>query len=210
MIPLAADYYLRPSVVEVAKSLIGKVLITSFNGLTTSARMVETEAYAGVLDKASHAYGGRFTGRNAVMYEAGGIAYVYRCYGLHHLFNIVTNVAGIPHAVLIRAIEPLSGIHYMLQRRGMRQLLPALTNGPGKAACAMGITTAHTGISLFHTPVFIADDGFQVPANSIIATPRIGVEYAGEDACLPYRFLLAENKYVSGNKRNNQPKTLGN
>jgi DNA-3-methyladenine glycosylase len=116
---LPVDFYLQPDVVQVAKNLLGKLLITKIGKQTTSGIIVETEAYAGKIDKASHAYGGKFTSRTQTMYQPGGVSYVYLCYGIHHLFNVVTNVEGTPDAVLIRAIEPLDGIETMLKRSGL-------------------------------------------------------------------------------------------
>lgn len=115
---LPESFYTRTDVVMIAKELLGKTLVTNFGGVATAGMIVETEAYAGVADKASHAYGGRRTTRTEIMYMHGGTAYVYLCYGIHHLFNVVTNVRDVHHAVLIRAIEPLAGIDIMLERRG--------------------------------------------------------------------------------------------
>ena len=185
---------------KIASELIGKLLVTEINGTRTSGIIVETEAYAGVTDRASHAYGGRHTSRTEVMYMPGGTAYVYLCFGIHHLFNVVTNVSGVPHAVLIRGIEPLDGIETMLARRGKDKLKPALTAGPGALSMAMGITTAHTGISLSGNRIFIEDTGNKISRSRIIASTRVGVAYAGADALLPYRFHLQGNRFVSKGK----------
>jgi len=198
--PLPASFYTRNDVVQIARELLGKILVSHFNGVLTAGRIVETEAYNGITDKASHAYGNRRTNRTEVMYGTGGAAYVYFCYGMHHLFNVVTNEAGIPHAVLIRAAEPIVGIEEMLLRTGKPKADFTLTRGPGNVAKALGITTKHTTCSLLSNQLFIADDGFKVEEENIIATPRIGVAYAKEDALLPYRFYLKNSKYVSGNK----------
>jgi DNA-3-methyladenine glycosylase len=197
---LSSDFYNRPDVVKIAKELIGKILVSQFGEVITSGRIVETEAYAGVIDKASHAYGGRRTGRTSVMYRAGGVAYVYLCYGIHYLFNVVTNVTDVPHAILIRAIEPIEGIPVMLARTGKKLADNTLTRGPGNVSKALGIDTSHTGWSLLSDEIFIAADDFVPRKKEIIATPRIGVDYAGEDAKLPYRFILDGNPYVSGKK----------
>ena len=148
MSKLGIDFYQREDVLAISHELLGKVLCTNFNGSLTTGIIVETEAYAGVADRASHAYGGRRTNRTEVMYSPPGTAYVYLCYGIHHLFNVVTNVEGVPHAVLIRAIEPIEGIDIMLQRRKMSKLLPKLTAGPGILSQALGISTQHSWISL--------------------------------------------------------------
>ncbi len=197
---LPIEFYRQKNVCTVAKALIGKVLVSSFNNMVTSGRIVETEAYNGAVDKASHAWGGRRTNRTGIMYAAGGVSYVYLCYGIHHLFNVVTNLEDVPHAVLIRALEPLTGIDHMLQRTGKSKLDNTLTRGPGNVSKAMGIYTQHTGLSLLGKELFIVDDGFKISSSEIIATPRIGVDYAGKDALLPYRFIVKGNPYVSGKK----------
>ncbi|GAA3935951.1 DNA-3-methyladenine glycosylase [Chitinophaga oryziterrae] len=198
MIKLEQGFYNRADVLKIARELLGKVLITKFDGIVTSGRIVEVEAYAGVKDKASHAYGGRHTNRTSVMYYPGGTAYVYLCYGIHHLFNIVTNTKDIPHAILVRAVEPMEGIPAMLERTGKKKPDYTLTKGPGNVSKALGIGTKHTGGSLLQDEIIIASDGFVPKKEDIVATPRIGVDYAGEDALLPYRFIIKGNKYVSG------------
>jgi DNA-3-methyladenine glycosylase len=200
---IPSSFYRNEDVVELAQTLLGKLLVTRFDNRITVGRIVETEAYNGIIDKASHAFGGRRTTRTEVMYSSGGVAYVYFCYGMHHLFNIVTGKAEVPHAVLIRALEPLEGIGVMLQRRGKTQPDHALTKGPGSVAQAMGISTLHTGLSLQSSALYLADDGMMYEREEVIATPRIGVAYAGEDAMLPYRFLVKGNQYVSGKKNQN-------
>jgi DNA-3-methyladenine glycosylase len=197
---LPISFYQHKNVCTVASALIGKVLVSFFNNILTAGRIVETEAYNGAVDKASHAWGGRRTGRTEIMYANGGVAYVYLCYGIHHLFNVVTNVENVPHAVLVRGVEPLVGIDHMLQRTGKIKQDHTLTRGPGNVSKALGIYTQHTGMGLRGKELFIADDGFIVKPSEIIATPRIGVDYAGADALLPYRFILKDNPYVSGKK----------
>jgi DNA-3-methyladenine glycosylase len=191
------SFYLRSDVVKIAKELVGKILITQFRGEFTSGRIVETEAYAGETDRASHAYHGRRTKRTEVIYGEGGTAYVYLCYGLHHLFNIVTNKKNIPHAILIRALEPLAGIDIMLARTGKTKLDYSLTRGPGNVSKALGLFTHHSGKALLHDEIIIAEDGFKIKKKDIVASRRIGVGYAAEDALLPYRFSLRGNKYVT-------------
>jgi DNA-3-methyladenine glycosylase len=195
-IPL--EFYRRENVLLIAKELLGKLLVTNKDGVTTSGRIVECEAYAGAPDKASHAFGGKITKRNQVMYESGGLAYVYLCYGIHHLFNVVTHAKGIPHAILIRSAEPVKGIETMLYRTGKKQLDNSLTRGPGNVSKALGIFTSDTGLSLAGRTIFLADDGFEYPKKDIFASPRIGVDYAGADALLPYRFYIKGNPFVSG------------
>ena len=198
---LPPAFYHRNNVVAIAKELLGKLLVTEFGGELTAGRIVETEAYNGIGDKASHAYGARRTKRTETMYAKGGVAYVYLCYGIHHLFNVVTNKTGIPHAILIRAVEPVAGIPVMLQRMGKDKADYSIGRGPGNVSKALGIYTHHTGTDLKSENFFIADDGFRLLKNKIVATPRIGVAYAAEDALLPYRFYVRDNKYVSGKNK---------
>lgn len=195
---LQLDFYRRENVLKIAEELLGKLLITNKDGIVTSGRIVECEAYAGVPDKASHASGGRRTDRNKVMYEEGGLAYVYLCYGIHHLFNVVTNKKDVPHAILIRSLEPVKGVEEMLRRTGKEQLDNILTRGPGNVSKALGIYTKDTGSSLLGKTIYLSDDGFSYSKKDILTSPRIGVDYAGDDALLPYRFCIKGNPFVSG------------
>jgi len=189
---LSASFYAKDDVVAVARELLGKVLCTRLNGQLTKAVIVETEAYAGVTDKASHAYGGRRTKRTEPIYGQGGTAYVYLCYGLHHLFNVVTNQAETPHAVLIRGGIPVTGTGRMLKRRNRAKVDKALLAGPGSLAKALGITIEHTGLSLMNGQIWIEDHGTDVADDAVTIGPRVGVDYAGEDALRPYRFRLSK------------------
>ncbi len=198
---LPASFYNRTDVLAIARELLGKVLVTDRDGIRTSGRIVEVEAYAGAVDKASHAFGGRRTARNEAMYGEGGVAYVYLCYGIHHLFNVVTNRAGEPHAILIRALEPMEGITDMLIRTGKKIADYTLTKGPGNVGKALGLRPADSAAPLTGSAIYLGDDGFVYPAGVIQASPRIGVDYAGIDALLPYRFYVKGNKYVSGKPR---------
>jgi DNA-3-methyladenine glycosylase len=194
---LPQSYYLGSDVVAISKSLLGKYLFTSINGLLSGGYITETEAYNGVVDRASHAYGNRKTPRTQIMYEEGGIAYIYLCYGIHEMLNVVTSVEGQPHAILIRAIEPTNGIDIMLARKNMLTLKPNITAGPGSVAKALGIDRKLNGISLQSDTLWIEDKGLSFTDDQIAAAPRIGVAYAGEDALLPYRFYVKGNIYVS-------------
>jgi len=194
---LPDSFYKRDSVLQIAKELLGKLLVTQWDGIVTSGRIVEVEAYNGIIDKASHAFGGRRTNRNEIMYADGGVAYVYLCYGIHHLFNVVTNSKETPHAILIRALEPKKGIDEMLKRVGKKKLDNTLTRGPGNLSKALGLFTSHSGCSLRSKELFIADDRFVFNKKEIASSPRIGVDYAGEDAKLPYRFYIKGNPFVS-------------
>ena len=182
---LDRTFYANTDVVEVARELLGKVLVTNIDGVLTSGVISETEAYAGAIDRASHAFGGKVTKRNTIMYGEAGFAYVYLCYGIHHLFNIVTDVPGVAHAVLVRAIHPLQGKETMLARRKTKVLTTA---GPGTLSQALGIRTEHNGVDLLDDLITIEDHGIVIPRKSIIIGPRIGVDFAGHDALLPYRF----------------------
>ncbi|NVO01241.1 MAG: DNA-3-methyladenine glycosylase [Bacteroidetes bacterium] len=187
---LTSSFYFQENVVDLAKNLIGKFLVTNFNGEITSGMIRETEAYAGVTDKASHAYKGKRTKRTEIMYHEGGIAYVYLCYGIHSLFNIVSNRADIPHAILVRAIKPIDGIELMKQRAGKKNIEKNFAIGPGKVSKILGISCQHSGLDLNSDLIWIEDRGLKITSNQIVSTPRIGVAYAGEDALLPYRFVL--------------------
>lgn len=200
MTKLSNKFYQREDVLLVAQELLGKVLVTKLAGNETAGRIVETEAYAGMEDKASHSYGGRRTKRNEVMYAEGGHAYIYLCYGIHHLFNVVTNKNDIPQAILIRALEPMWGIKHMMKRTGKAKTDETITKGPGNLSKAMGLSVAHSGFKLMGKYIFIADDGLVYPSQQIVSSPRIGVDYAGKDAQLPYRFFVKESRYVSGGK----------
>ena len=200
LLKLPQSFYVRNEVVQVAKDLLGKVLITNFENRITAGRIVETEAYNGAYDKASHAYNNRRTNRTEVMYANGGVAYVYLCYGIHQMFNVVTNEKNIPHAVLIRAVEPMIGIETMLERSQKNIHGFDITKGPGNVAKSFGLHTSHSGISLLSDEIFFASDNYEIEQNGIMATVRIGVDYAQEDALLPYRFIVKGNPYVSGKR----------
>ena len=185
---LPTSFYLRDDVVAIGRELLGKVLVSEVDGRRTAVIVTETEAYAGVSDRASHAFGDRRTPRTEPMYGPGGTAYVYLCYGIHHLFNVVTGAAGVPHAVLVRAGEVHSGLQDMLERRGKPQPDRTLLAGPGSLAKALGITTALTGSSLLDGPIRIEDHGLEIDDACIRVGPRVGIGYAEEDAARPYRF----------------------
>ncbi len=194
---LPQSYYLSNKVVEISRNLLGKYLFTCIDNLTTGGYIVETEAYNGVIDKASHAFGNRLSPRTKTMYMPGGVAYVYLCYGIHEMFNIVTSVEGQPHAILVRAIQPTDGLDIMMARRNMSILKPNITAGPGSVAKALGISRNINAFSLQSETIWIEDRGLTFPDENIAAVPRIGVSYAAEDALLPYRFYVKGNPYVS-------------
>jgi DNA-3-methyladenine glycosylase len=194
---LSYSFYEQKDVVSIAVQLLGKQLFTLIEGKLVGGTIVETEAYNGVIDKASHAYGGRFTPRTSIMYEAGGVSYVYLCYGIHHLFNVVTGIKGSPHAVLIRGLEPIVGIDTMLMRRKMPTLASRITAGPGALAQALGIDKKLNAKDLLGEEIWIEDNGISYKKEQITSSPRVGVAYAEDDALLPYRFYIKGNKYVS-------------
>lgn len=196
------SFFLREDVVAISRDLIGMILCTRMNGVVTAGRIVETEAYGGITDRASHAWGGRLTERTETMYRAGGVCYIYLCYGIHHLFNVVTGPKGRPDAVLIRALEPVSGIETMLQRRGLDRVQRRVAGGPGLVTQSLGLTTKQDGLSLIHSKkIWLETDEtkekVQEGDHNIIASPRVGVDYAGEDAARPWRFRLKGSPFTS-------------
>lgn len=195
-IKIELSWYLNDNVLEVAKGLLGKVLCTRIDGKVTKGKIVETEAYSGNNDKACHANNQNKTKRNRVMFEAGGHAYVYLCYGIHHLFNVVTNKEGSADAVLIRAVEPIGGVEIMLKRRKMRSVDKKLTAGPALLSQALGILTDHYGTNLKSEIIWV-EEGENVCEDKIVSTTRIGVDYAEEDALKLWRFYIKENAWVS-------------
>lgn len=197
MSKLPFSFYQNEDVNALALQLLGKRLFTRLNGEVTAGIIVETEAYKGVEDKASHAYGGRFTDRTKVMYGNGGLSYVYLCYGIHHLFNVVTGPEKTPHAVLIRGLEPLTGVELMMERRGMSVLKPNITAGPGALSKAMGIDRLLNAKDLTGEEIWIEDALPGWSLGEAVAGPRIGVDYAGDHALLPWRYYVKGNKYVS-------------
>lgn len=178
----------------IAKELIGKVLVTNVNEKLTSGVIVETEAYS-YKERGCHAYKG-MTARNQMMFEAGGVSYVYLCYGIHHLFNVVTNFKNKADAVLIRALEPLAGQAFM-QERMKTKSLKKITSGPGKLTKALGIDRNQNGIYLGDDEIWIEESKIKLAKKDILASPRIGIDYAGEDALLPWRFTLKGSEWVS-------------
>ncbi len=188
---LSKSFYIRNDVVLIAQQLLGKYIFTNFEGKLCGGIITETEAYEGITDKASHAFGGRRTKRTETMFAEGGIAYMYLCYGIHSLFNIVTNVEGEPHAVLIRGIKPEFGVNYMLERAGKTRVDKSFANGPGKVSKILGIHYSYSGLSLSSDKIWLEDHRLAVANKDIKISKRIGIDYAEEDALLPYRFKLS-------------------
>lgn len=195
-VPLS--FYNRKDVLQIAKELLGKIVVSKMDGMLTSGRIVETEGYVGLTDKASHSFGEKRTARNEHMYADAGTAYIYVCYGIHQMLNVVTNEKNIPDAILIRAIEPLDGVEIMTERTGKENTDKTITKGPGNVGKALGIFKHHSGLHLSGDEIYFLDDGFHFTENEIGISKRIGVEGAGTDGLLPYRFYVKGNKYVSG------------
>jgi DNA-3-methyladenine glycosylase len=191
---LQESFYNRKEVTQIARQLIGKKLVTNLQGKTAAGIIVETEAYS-FRERGCHAFGNKMTKRNKVMFEAGGVAYVYLCYGIHHLFNVVTNKSGVADAVLIRALEPYSGEEWMMERMQVKSLM-RITSGPGKLTKALGIDRRFDGKHLNSAEVWI-EEGEKVSSRLIVASSRIGIDYAGKDALLPWRFSIKDNSWVS-------------
>lgn len=195
---LDTSYYRQRDVVFIAKDLIGKVIVSMVDGVCTSGVITETEAYRGYGDKACHAHLGKFTNRTQIMYHDGGVAYVYLCYGIHNLFNIITNIKNHADAILIRSVEPLEGIETMLKRRSKLNLDTSLTSGPGNFARAFGIDKSQYGLDLTGNLIWIEnDDKKRFRESEITTTTRIGIDYAQEDKLLPWRFYATKSEYVS-------------
>ena len=196
---LSKDFFLSSNVIEIAKNLLGKELVVNNNGSLSSGIITETEAYVGIKDKASHAYNNRRTKRTETMFLEGGVAYVYLCYGMHYLFNVVTNVENQPDAVLIRSILPIRGVEVIKSK-----YTKINGKGPGRVTKLLGITKEHNAIDLIGNNVYIIDNNMNIPKKYIISTTRIGIDYAEEDAFLPYRFIIEEHylqKFASSIKQ---------
>jgi DNA-3-methyladenine glycosylase len=193
--PLPRAFYARP-VLRVARDCIGKHLVHDTPRGPIVGRIVEAEAYRGPEDRAAHSYGGRRTARTEVMFGPPGHAYVFFVYGLHYHVNLVTTAVGAPHAVLIRAVEPIEGAELMAERRGMLAGRRELCNGPGKLCQAFGIERAHNGCDLTQAPLYLSDG----PACRVVRGTRVGVDYAGAWAARPWRFCDPESRYISTRK----------
>ena len=193
---LSRSFYEPEDPVAVAVRLLGKILRVKAKTGICAGRIVEVEAYGGPRDRASHAWRGR-TPRNESMFGPPGTAYVYLCYGIHRMFNVVTAPEGIPAAVLIRAVEPVEGISQMARRRSFTTDDYRLTGGPGALTAALGIRMEWDRSDLVCGPIRIEDDGMRVAASKIQQRPRVGVNYAGPAARFPWRFSIRDNPWVS-------------
>ena len=197
MKPIKLDFYLKDDVVKLSQELLGKFIFTKIDNAITGGMIVETEAYKGIEDKACHAYLGRKTKRNEIMYEIGGVAYVYICYGMHALLNVVTNKKAIPDAILIRAIEPVVGIDTMLKRRNKTKIERSLTAGPGSLTKALGITKKFNGSTFNNKDLWMEDRDIKIEKKDIKCSKRVGIDYALEHKDLPWRFRIKNSKWTS-------------
>lgn len=194
---LTQEFYLQGDVLDISKNLLGTKLCSTIGGVYTSGIIVETEAYRGSDDKACHAYGGNKSPRSLTMYKKGGISYVYICYGIHPLFNIVSGREGEAEVVLIRAIEPLDGIEEMKLRRGQTNI-KNLCNGPGKLTKALGISKTENECSLLNKESLIWIEECTDPKDILIVSgPRVGLSTAEECMNWPWRFRIKDNAFSS-------------
>ena len=197
---LPRSFYTRTNVLTVARDLLGKLLVVpTATGTRVSGYIVETEAYRGPEDRASHAFGGRRTKRTETMYGLGGTAYVYFVYGMYNQFNVVTNVNDVPHAVLVRALEPAEGVELMRKRRGGKRDRD-LSSGPGKLCIALGIDRGFDGADLLRDRIWI-EEGKKIPKTHIVSGPRVGIDYAEEWIEKPWRFWIRGNRFVSKSQK---------
>ena len=196
---LSKPFFRNDDVVALARELLGCRLWTRNGEAVTAGIIVETEAYDGHTDRASHAYGGRKTPRTEIFYHPGGVAYTYLCYGIHTLFNIITGPADVPHAILIRAVAPCEGIETILKRRNHSRLRRNTAGGPGLVSQALGITRADNGLPVDGNRIWLtaATGRERVTPSEIRSSRRVGIDYAGEDAGLPWRFRVDASPWTS-------------
>ena len=194
---LSREFYTRADTLQIARDLLGKTLVVpTAAGETVSGMIVETEAYLGIEDKAAHSYGNRRTKRTETMFAVGGTVYIFFIYGMYFQFNVVAGEVGAPHAVLIRAVEPIEGIELMRERRGLKVKDTNLTSGPGKLCIAFGIDKSFNNEDLLERRVWL-EDGAKILSGEIACGKRVGIDYAEEYAEKPWRFWLKDNLFVS-------------
>ncbi|WP_423149610.1 DNA-3-methyladenine glycosylase [Rubrolithibacter danxiaensis] len=194
---LSQEYYQQEDVVFIAEDLLGKQLFTYIDGELTGGTIVETEAYKGPEDRGSHAWNNKRTPRNEMMYAAGGVVYMYICYGIHDMLNIVTGKENTSHAILIRAMQPAVGVELMRQRRALFNNDERLCQGPGALAKALGLSKKQNGCSLSGEEVWIEEVGNKITPDQIIRSPRVGMNFEGPYKSIPWRFYIKRNKFVS-------------
>jgi len=193
---LSREFYVREDTLQIARDLLGKLLVVpTENGERVSGMIVETEAYLGAIDKAAHSYGMRRTKRTETMFAVGGTVYIFFIYGMYFQFNVVAGEVGTPHAILIRAVEPIENIEIMRARRG-KTPDKNLTSGPGKLCLALDIDKRYNNADLLGDKVWL-EDFKSFSAAEIISGKRIGVDYAEEFAEKNWRFWVKDNLYVS-------------
>ena len=194
---LPREFYLGDDTLKIARELLGKTLVVpNEKGKRVSGMIVEAEAYLGAIDKAAHSYGNRRTKRTETMFGIGGTAYIFFIYGMYFQFNIVVGAIDTPHAILIRAVEPVDGIEIMRERRGAQMKDANLTSGPGKLCIAFGIDKSFDGEDLLGKKVWL-EEGKTFSDAEIISGKRVGIDYAEEYAEKPWRFWVKDNPFVS-------------
>ncbi len=195
------EFYLSDKVVNIARNLIGKYIFVNHNGLICGGYITETEAYEGTTDKASHAYQNKRTNRTEVMYAQGGRTYVYLCYGIHSMLNIVTGEKELPHAVLIRGFKPTLGLNEIRARLGKDELKKNNFDGPGKLTKALGIDVRHNNLCVFGNEIWLEDCGMKVSDDQIISAPRVGIDYAENGNGVKVKGVNVINNYeINGNE----------
>lgn len=194
---LTPDFYQGENTLQIAAALLGKYLYTNIDNKLTGGMIVETEAYLGPEDRGSHSWNNKRTPRNEMMFAAGGVAYMYICYGMHNMLNFVTGAEGSSHAVLIRALEPTRGIEIMRERRGIFNSDKRLCAGPGALCMALGLTKAHNGTSLLGDQIWVRDEGLVLTDEEITRTARVGMNFGGPFKEIPWRFYITGSKFVS-------------
>ena len=194
---LAREFYTRADTLQIARDLLGKILVVpTATGERVSGMIAETEAYCGVEDKAAHSYAGRRTKRTETMYAVGGTVYIFFIYGMYFQFNVVVGTTGTPHAVLIRAVAPVEGVELMRARRGLQMKDTNLTSGPGKLCIALGIDKSFNNEDLLGQKIWL-EEATNITSDEIRCGRRVGIDYAEEYAEKPWRFWLKNNGFVS-------------
>ena len=194
---LTTDFYQREDTLQIARDLLGKSVFSSIDGELCGGIIIETEAYMGPDDRGSHTFNNLRTPRNEMMFSAGGVVYMYICYGIHNMLNIVTGSSNTPHAILIRAIEPNLNLEVMRDRRNISNDDIRLCKGPGALCKALGLNKTHNGTDLQSDIIWVEDKNFRYSDSQIKATPRVGMNFEGEYKSIPWRFYAKGNKYVS-------------
>ncbi len=189
--------FFRKSALELAQNILGKYLVRITPRGKAVVKIVEAEAYMGLDDEASHSYQGRLTERNKVMYEDGGVFYVYKIYGIYYCLNVVANKKNVPQAVFIRSAEPVEGVDILKKNRNMNKFnFLHLTNGPSKMAQALDISLEFYGKSVENNQLYFLS-GEKISPAKIVSAPRVNIDYAQSARDYPFRFYIRGNKFVS-------------